>query len=214
MIKIDLHTHSEASPDGGIKLEQYIEALEDGLLDYVAVTDHDSIALAVHLNKQFPDKVIVGEEIMSTDGELIGLFLTSKIEPGQTALKTALAIKAQKGLVYIPHPFETVRHGLQANVLDEIAMHIDIIEVHNGRALLQNHGPKVATWAKLNRAMVAASSDAHGVKGLGTTYTIIQKAPTSKNLVELLSVGRPVTNRPPLRTLLYPKAHRLRKRFL
>lgn len=213
MYKVDLHTHSTASPDGGITFEQYEKLFEDGLLDYVAVTDHNSIALAFELHQQFPDKVIVGEEIMSTQGELIGLFLTSVIPAEKSAYETAKAIKAQGGLVYIPHPFETVRHGISKEVLDSIADEVDIIEVQNGRAVFQNEGPAATTWAKLNRVVMAASSDAHGYKGLGTTYTTLSEAPTVRNLVKLLERARLTAGMPPLRSLLYPKLHRLMKRF-
>ena len=213
MFKVDFHTHSEASPDGGIKPELYSKILEDGLLDYVAITDHNTVAMALELQQTHGDKVIVGEEIMSTEGELIGLFLTETIAPGLSSEETAKAIKAQGGLVYIPHPFETVRKGLDNRSLDKIIEYIDIVEVSNGRAVFQNFGPEAATWARLNRKLAAASSDAHGHKGIGTTYTVLPGAPSAENLLELLTKARLISGRPPLKTLLYPKANRLRKRL-
>jgi predicted metal-dependent phosphoesterase TrpH len=212
MLKIDLHTHSVGSPDGGIKPEQYARILEDGTLDYVAVTDHDRIDIAEKIQDMLGDKVIIGQEITTVQGELIGLFLKKAVRPGQTALETAKAIKNQGGLVYVPHPFETVRKGLSKETLEALAAMIDIIEVHNGRAVFQNRGPEAATWARISSAPMAASSDAHGYKGLGTTYTLITDAPTAGNLPDQLMRARFTTNRPPLRTLLYPKLHRLRKK--
>lgn len=213
MIKVDLHTHSMASPDGGITPKQYIKVLEDKVLDTLAITDHNSIIAALELHKLFPKNVIVGEEIMSTKGELIGLFLSKLIDKGMTALATAQAIREQGGLVYIPHPFETLRSGLDETTLDALAEYVDIVEIHNGRAVFQNKGPQAAMWAKLNRKAVAASSDAHGYKGLGTTYSTLPEAPSAENLVEILAHARLVTVRPPLSSLLYPKANRLRKRL-
>lgn len=214
MPKVDLHTHSTLSPDGGIRAEQYRAVLQSGLLDYVAITDHNTIALAKQLQQEFPKRIIVGEEIKTRDGEIIGLFLTDQIDAGMTVERTIAEIKRQGGLVYIPHPFETVRKGLTEAMLEAHKETIDIIEIHNGRALLQNQGPKAATWARLNRVAAAAASDAHGAKGLGMTYVSLTSAPTVDNLVEQLATARLVTMRPPLRTLLYPKAHRLRKRFI
>lgn len=208
MIKIDLHTHSEASSDGGIKPEQYTEALEDGI-DCLAITDHNNINTAQRLHSSLGNRIIVGEEITTTEGDIIGLFLTSLVAPHQSPLATAKAIKAQGGLVYLPHPFETVRAGLSEDALISIAKLVDIVEIYNGRALFQNHGPKAATWARLNRKATAASSDAHGYKGLGTTYTSIADIPNAKNLVKLLAKARFTTSRPPLKTLLYPKINRL-----
>ncbi len=213
MIKIDLHTHSQGSNDGGIRLEEYIDALKDGKLDCIAITDHNTIGLAQQLHQTLGEQIIVGEEITTSGGEIIGLFLTKPVIPGQTPLETVKSIKNQGGIVYIPHPFETVRSGLSEEALIAIADFIDVVEIHNGRAVFQNRGPKAATWARLNHKVAAASSDAHGIKGLGTTYTQISTIPTAKTLVKMLKKGRFTTNRPPLRTLLYPKINRLNKKF-
>ncbi len=212
MTRVDFHTHSTASPDGGIKPEQYRRALESGLLDVIAITDHNRIDQALELHENYPEKIIVGEEIMTSEGELIGLFLKELVLPGQSAVATVRAIREQGGVVYAPHPLETLRKGLSREVLDKLAHEIDIVEVCNGRALFQNRGPAATTWARLHHVAVAASSDAHGNKGLGTTYTQLSEIPTTKNLVALLKAGRLVTARPPLRSLLYPKLNRLKKR--
>ena len=213
MIKVDFHTHSSASPDGGVTPEQYTKALSEGQLDCIAITDHNSVDLAQSLHKSLGDQIIVGEEIMTSEGELIGLFLHSFVMPHQTAEATAKSIKAQGGIVYVPHPLETVRKGLPKSVLDDIAELVDVVEVHNGRAVFQNRGPQAATWARLNRKEIAASSDAHGHKGLSSAYTQMSEQPTAGNIIKLLKTARFVTNRPPLRALLYPKMHRLRKKL-
>lgn len=213
MFKLDLHTHSTASPDGGISAEQYAQVLEDGLLDFIAVTDHNSIDHAVHLHELLGEAIIVGEEITAHEGELIGLFLTEAIPPGLTALETAQAIRSQGGLVYLPHPFETVRKGLSPTIVDQIIELVDVIEVFNGRAVFQNKGPQATTVARINGKPGAAASDAHGVKGLGTAFSTIKQSPTAANLVNQLTVAHLTMHRPPLQTLLYPKAHRLKKRF-
>ena len=100
MIKIDLHTHSVGSPDGGITLEEYARLLDDKVLDMIAVTDHDSIEQALVIQNKLGPRIIIGEEITSLEGEIIGLFLNQKVEPGLTAKKTVQAIKSQGGLVY------------------------------------------------------------------------------------------------------------------
>lgn len=212
MFKIDLHTHSSASPDGGITPKGYASLINDGVLDFVAVTDHNTIAGAQDLQRSLGDRIIIGEEITCLEGELIGLFLNKKIIPGLTALDTAKAIRAQGGIVYVPHPLETVRKGLTKDALDTIESFVDIVEVHNGRAVFQNRGPKAHTWARLNGKVVAASSDAHGATGIGHTYSSVAAAPTAANLVKLMSKAHFVVKRPPLHSLFYPKYHRLRKK--
>lgn len=213
MLKIDLHTHSNASPDGGIHPEEYAQLLENNVLDAMAITDHNTIKLAKHLHESLGERIIVGEEVTTRDGELIGLFLEEEVRPHQTALETAEAIKKQGGLVYVPHPFETVRQGVTREILDTLTDVVDIMEIQNGRAVFQNRGPQAAAWARLHSRAMAASSDAHGRKGVGTTYTLVAEMPTAHNLLANLAKAQFVLNRPPLLTLLYPKMHRLLKKW-
>lgn len=213
MFKVDLHTHSTSSHDGGISAEQYAKALSTGLLDIIAVTDHNQINFAIRLQAELGDRIIIGEEIMSTSGEIIGLYLKERVAPGLSPLETIKQIKDQDGLVYIPHPFETVRKGLPADVLEELLDYIDIIEVVNGRAFLQNRSTKSAIFAKLNHIRSAASSDAHGFRGLGKTYTMVKELPEPGSLLEAIASGKPVAGRPTPRALLYPKYHVLRKKL-
>ncbi len=212
MFKIDLHTHSSASKDGGITADQYAHALSTNLLDMIAITDHNHIDFALHLQERFGDRVIVGEEIMSTGGEIIGLYLTKRVPPRLSPLETIKHIKDQGGIVYIPHPFESIRKGLHPGVMEELVDQLDIVEVCNGRAFLQNRSAQAVVWAKLNHVVGAASSDAHGVRGLGRTYTDVPELPNKATLVNLLSKGVPVTSRPSMRALLYPKYHHLRRK--
>ncbi len=214
MYKVDLHTHSTASRDGGISAAQYAQILEDSDLDYIAVTDHNKIDFALQLHKTLGEHIIVGEEINTLEGEIIGLYLHEPIPRNLPAKTTARAIKDQGGLVYVPHPFETVRRGIPEVILSELIALVDIIEVFNGRAFFQNRGPQAATFARLHHKPGAASSDAHGVKGLGTVYSQINAKPTAKNLTEQLQSAHYTTRRPPIQTLLYPKANRIRKRWV
>ncbi len=149
MKKIDLHTHSEASRDGGITAEQYAYILRNEILDVIAITDHDRIDFALGMQKALgADKIIVGEEITTSQGEIIGLYLEEKVDPGMSAQETIDAIKLQDGIVYIPHPFEKVRKGLQEDILTALIDDIDIIEGYNGRAFAQNFSQKTLAIAK------------------------------------------------------------------
>lgn len=212
MYKLDLHTHSVASPDGSITADQYHRAIGSSLLDFIAVTDHNRIDFALELRQKMGDAIIVGEEIMTTAGEIVGLFLDTVIKPGLTPQETIKQIKEQGGIVYIPHPFETVRKGMHQSVLDEVVDHVDIIEVCNGRAFFQNKSQQSVVWARINAKIGAASSDAHGFQGLGATYTSVSEKPTRDNLLSLMSSGIPMTGRPSIRALLYPKLNRLSKK--
>jgi predicted metal-dependent phosphoesterase TrpH len=210
---IDLHTHSLASPDGSLTADDYRSILQQGRLQYIAVTDHDTVDFALQLHQELGDTIIVGEEISTGQGEIIGLYLTKTIPPTATAAQAVRAIKDQGGLVYIPHPFETVRKGITPDALHRIAHDVDIIEVHNGRAIFQNFAHDAALWGKTHNIPGAASSDAHGKAGWGRTCSVIEEIPSRDNLTSLL--GFAVLNRGFVgaRGLLYPKVNRLRKRF-
>lgn len=213
MYKIDLHTHSYGSPDGGLRLRHYQRVLDDGLLDFIAVTDHNRIDIAQEIQAALGRQIIVGEEITTTAGEIIGLYLKQAIPAGLTPQETIARIKAQKGLVYIPHPFETVRKGIPEPVLKKIAKDVDILEVHNGRAVFQNHSNRANRWVKDNNRVGASSSDAHGFRGWGKTYSCIEGKPTRENLVTLLSEASYAVHAPGVIGLLYPKLNRAKSRF-
>jgi len=215
MIRLDLHTHSKASPDGSLRLADYQRMLESKKLQCIAITDHDNIAFAMHAQAALGEQIIVGEEISTMDGELIGLYITERIEPGLSARATAEMIKKQHGLIYVPHPFETVRSGIPLATLSQIAGLVDIVEVHNGRAFFQNRGATAEKWAQTHHVAMAASSDAHGWHGWGNTATAVSKLPTRETLVPLLT-GRGterITGTVGLRGILYPKRNRLQKRL-
>lgn len=210
---IDLHTHSIASPDGSLVVADYRAMLQSGRLQYIAVTDHNTVDFAQQLRQELGESIIVGEEITTGQGEVIGLYLTHTISPTATAAEAVHAIKEQGGLVYIPHPFETVRHGITLDILQAIARDIDIIEVHNGRAIFQNFAQEAISWAKTHNVPGAASSDAHGKAGWGRTCSIIQEIPTQKNLAGQLGFAGLQRGYVGARGVLYPKINRIRKRF-
>lgn len=215
MYKIDLHTHSYGSPDGGLKLKDYRYFLENKLLDFVAITDHNTTMAAQDIKRRLGDlgeHIIVGEEVMTTEGEIIGLYLSEEISGNCTPPEAMAAILSQGGLVYIPHPFETLRSGVGPELLAAIAHDVDIVETYNGRAVFQNRSRAARQWALEHDKPAAASSDAHGRFGWGRTYSVIAEAPTRDNLPTQLhdaaysarSVGTGI---------LYPKFNRLTKRL-
>jgi predicted metal-dependent phosphoesterase TrpH len=212
MFKVDLHTHSQKSPDGGLTVADYKRAIDQGLLDTIAVTDHNSISFAQELQRQFGEKIIIGEEITALEGELIGLYLKEVIPAGLSAAETVADIRKQGGLVYVPHPFESVRKGLPLAVLDSIANEVDIVEVHNGRAVFQNKSEQALVWAAAHHKAAAASSDAHGRRGWGKTYSEIATLPKRDDLVPQLMVATYQKGFVGARGILYPKLNRLRKK--
>lgn len=212
MYAIDLHTHSVASPDGALREAHYRWMLEKGPLTTIAITDHDTVDFAQKLHKQLGDAIIVGEEITTADGEIIGLFLKTSVEPGLPAPDTVQAIHAQGGLVCVPHPYERMRKGLSKATLEAIAGEVDIIEIHNGRASLDAKPSQAIEWAQRHHIAMTSSSDAHGPHGWGRTYASVAQQPTRDNLVKLLLQADFQKGTVGFRGRLYPKLNRLKKR--
>lgn len=187
--KIDLHTHSRLSKDGGISDEEYLQLLDDGVLDVVAVTDHNQVAMALELYKERPEKIIVGEEIMTREGEIIGLYLQELVPAGLGLAETIGLIHAQGGLVYIPHPFDPLRHGISEQQAMALLKHVDIWERFNARYITvgKRKGNEYAREFGIGHKLpLAASSDSHSRSAIGKTYAIVEELPTRETLTELL----------------------------
>ena len=135
MIKVDLHVHTRYSMDCKTSLEDIYNECKRKGISKIAVTDHETIEGALKFNKLYPDLVIVGEEILSSHGEIIGLFIHKHIESRQSPEKVIEEIKRQGGLVYIPHPFDVFRAGLKEEKLRALIDKIDIIEIFNSKCV-------------------------------------------------------------------------------
>src|ERR671937_11686 len=110
-----MHMHTEYSRDSRQTLRVFAAAAEQAGLNVVCVTDHDTVEGALRLREMNTAlRVIVGEEIYTREGELIGLFLERAVPPGLSLEETIARIKDQNGLAYVPHPFSRnrMRHSL------------------------------------------------------------------------------------------------------
>lgn len=210
--RLDLHTHSIISHDGGIDAEEFRKLLADESV-CVAITDHNQISFAKNLKTELGERIIVGEEILSSEGEIIGLFLNELIPAGLSAMETIERIKKQGGLVYLPHPLEKTRHGLRMDTLERISGVIDIVEVFNARTREPWLSKKIAAYALEHNIAQAASSDAHGPGGFGSAYSCLSELPTRENLFELLKNARLEKHRAPFLSLFEPARNKLKKLF-
>lgn len=212
--KIDLHTHSIISHDGGITADQYRYLLEKGILDIIAITDHNETKLAIEMAKRFGEKIIVGEEISTKDGEMIGLFLQRTVAANLSPEETTRQIHEQGGIVYIPHPFEIFRQGLQDSSLQKIISNIDLIEVFNARSKWRGKTSQALAFAQKYRKAMASSSDSHCRQGMGSSYSIISEIPTRKTLVNLLVEGELRKKFAPAFTYLCPAINKIKHKFV
>ena len=171
-LKGDFHMHTRFSGDCDASPEVMVRRCEKQGLNCIAVTDHNTIAgaLAVRELADFP--VIIGEEVMSSHGDIIGLFLEEEVPRGLPPLETVRRIKDQGGLVVVPHPFDTVRRGpLSPDALREILSYVDMVEVMNARTILPRDLAKCRRLAAETLLTPLAVSDAHTPGELGSAYT-------------------------------------------
>lgn len=170
LIKADLHSHTRFSPDSILSPEEYVRRYVARGFGCVAVTDHNTLDGALAVRAMAPFTVIAGEEIRSADGEILGFFLQEAVPPGLSALETVRAIKAQGGLVALPHPFDRFRRPVRAEALPEILPQVDIVEVFNARTTLQRDNQRARAFAQQHGLAMSAASDAHTPWEVGTVW--------------------------------------------
>ncbi len=172
LIDVDLHMHTDHSHDCATPVEVLLATARERGLGAIAVTDHNEISGALEARAQAAAagvKVIVAEEVKTAgEGEVIGLFIKEKIPRGMTLAETIAEIRRQRGLVYVPHPFDRMHsvpdyEHLLAN-LDQI----DALEVFNPRVAISAFNDEAARFAAKYRIVAGAGSDSHVAQGLGS----------------------------------------------
>src|SRR5690242_8030491 len=133
---VDLHCHTAASFDCLASPESVVKAAASRGLTHLAITDHDRIEGALRARDVAPAglAIIVGEEVKTSDGDLVALFLERAVPPGMSARDTIAAVREQGGMVGIPHPFDRYRGSmLNDPKLEAIGQLVDWVEAHNAR---------------------------------------------------------------------------------
>ena len=171
-IDVDLHMHTDHSPDCATSVETLLATARDVGLGAIAITDHNEVSGA-HAAREIADdfgvKVIVAEEVKTAEeGEVIGLFVEERIPRGMSMAETIAEIRSQGGLVYVPHPFDRLHSVPDYEHLLEIVEQIDILEVFNPRVALTAFNEEAERFATKYRIVPGAGSDSHVAQGLGS----------------------------------------------
>lgn len=193
-VKVDLHVHTIASGDSLLNFSDLANACLARGLDGVAVCDHNAIwgALEVQRFCENTDiRVIVGEEINTTRGEIIGLFLSAQIPPGLSLTETIAAIREQGGVVYVPHPFDRFRaRVIEPEALISIESEIDVLEVLNARNWTADGNRRARVFAAERHLLQGAGSDAHSRQEVGNAYVVMRSFETAQEFLERLCKAR------------------------
>ena len=171
-VRVDMHTHSEYSPDSRTPLADQARAIRAAELQVVCATDHNTIEGALRLREMADGfQVIVGEEISSRDGEIIGLFLERAVPRDLSGEETIARIHEQGGIVVVPHPFSVNRrYHMPRASLDRLRGTIDALEVFNAREAFGRENRQAAAYAREHSIVGAAGSDAHRAGELGNAF--------------------------------------------
>lgn len=169
-LRVDMHLHTRRSFDCLCPGDEVVRVAAERGIDRVCITDHNEIDAALELKDRFPGRVIVGEEVKTAEGaDIIGLWLTERIPKGTPARETCERIRAQGGLVYVPHPYAGGKGGGD-RILEAVEDLVDAIEGFNGRIHLARLNALAVAWAAGRDLPLGAGSDAHSLREVGRTH--------------------------------------------
>lgn len=169
-LKTVIHLHTNYSADAKTSIDDLIRAAHAHRIDCVAVTDHNTIRGAQALAARADFRVIIGEELCTTDGHLIGLFLKHEIPMGLTALETARRIHDQGGIVLAPHIFSTFCNQSLRDGAHALVEHIDAVEVFNAQSPWSRDDRKSLAFARQYGLPQYAGSDSHVPSSIAPSY--------------------------------------------
>jgi predicted metal-dependent phosphoesterase TrpH len=191
LIRADLHSHTHFSKDGLTTPEEFVRRNIAAGIDCIAVSDHNNVDGARAVERIAPFRVIVSEEIRSTEGEIIGYFLQETVPRGLTPEETIRAVKEQGGLIGVPHPFDRTRGSpLKTSALMRVLPDVHILETYNARNLFQADNRRAGTFAATHGLIPSAGTDAHWGPEVGHTYVEMPNFEGPHDFLEALRAGQ------------------------
>lgn len=167
MLTVEFHCHTNASSDSLVRPADLVSACRAQGIDRVVVTDHNQISGALEAQAQDPELVIVGEEILTTKGELLAAFVSERVPSRLPPMEVIQRLRDQNAFISVSHPFDPMRSGWSLQDLEELLPHVDAIETFNARAPLPRFNQRAAEFAQQHGIPGTAGSDAHTVMELG-----------------------------------------------
>lgn len=215
LLKTVFHIHTDYSPDSDFSVEGLLAEARARGVRCLAITDHDTIegARAVAALAGPDLRVIIGEEISTNRGHLIGLFLREPIEPGQSPRRTAELVRRQGGVVVVPHPFNRLFDcSLREAVYDVIDL-LDAVEVSNAQNCLPLANRRALALAERFNLPMLVGADAHHPGSLDACYQLMPAFSGPREFVQVLGRTQRFAGRHPvgyfLRTALVTLSDRL-----
>ena len=194
MLTIELHSHTYASGDCLMRPADIVRTCKRKGIHRLAVTDHNTLRGALELRDLAPGLVIVGEEIMTTQGELLAYFVTEGAPPSLSPTETIARLRAQGAAISVSHPFDRLRKCAWREAdLAAIIHLVDAIEVFNSRCIYPEDNDRALAFARAHAKLGTVGSDAHSHRELGRAVLKVEKAATAAELIAGLADGERVT---------------------
>jgi predicted metal-dependent phosphoesterase TrpH len=213
-VNVELHCHTYHSRDSLMLPKQILQACDRRGVDLVAITDHNSIAGARETAALDPERVIIGEEILTTEGEILGYFVQEEIPKGLPPMEVVERLRAQDAVISIAHPFDPTRgHRWSMETLETLFPHIDALEVFNARCWNDQPNDQAADIARNAGLLGTAGSDAHAPAEVGRAYLSLPTFSDAASFKEALSHAHIMGRRSVPLVHLYSRYATLRKRL-
>jgi predicted metal-dependent phosphoesterase TrpH len=185
LIKVDFHCHTSYSPDSMNKLPQLLTRAKQRGLDRLVITDHNRLDGALAAKEMDPDFVIMGEEILTTCGELLAAYVKEEIPRDLPPLKAIELLRHQGAFISVSHPFDPQR-GWKNEDLMEIVDFVDAVEIFNARCFRNEYNILAVEFAQKHNLGGTVGSDAHTpfeVGRVGLELPVFQDAEELKAVI-------------------------------
>ena len=191
-LSVEFHCHTIFSKDSLLSPLKLVETCHRKMIDRVVVTDHNTIAGALAARKLDPELVIVGEEILTTKGEILAAYVTEEIPPFLSPQETIRRLKDQGAFISVSHPFDRLRNGAwEEGDLLEILPNVDAIEVFNSRCLNSIFNRNAQAFAEKNNVAGTVGSDAHAAFELGRSLFLLDQFEGPDEMRKVIRRGTP-----------------------
>ncbi|HSM71698.1 MAG TPA: PHP domain-containing protein [Anaerolineales bacterium] len=192
LIRIEFHCHTVFSGDSLTSPQKLVDVCRRKGIDRVVVTDHNTITGAVAAQKLDPELVIVGEEILTTRGEILAAYVIEEVPPNLSPQETIRRLKEQGAFISVSHPFDRLRKGgWKEEDLLEILPDVDAIEIYNSRCMNPNFNRRARAFAEKHDIPGTVGSDAHAAFELGRSVLLLEQFEGADELRSVIRKGIP-----------------------
>lgn len=190
MWNVDLHSHTLWSKDCLSKFETIIRLCRQRSIHKIAITDHNTAEGALAMRELAPDLIIVGEEIMTTEGEILAYFVTESVPAGLSPNETIRRLRDQGAVISVSHPFDRLRKGAWGqDALTRIIDAVDAIEIFNARCLYADDNQQALDFAHKHNKIGTAGSDAHSSPEYGRAMTQLEPFGSATEFLQSLQTA-------------------------